>query len=340
MRSHTLALTIAVVLTGPGSFAQEMKERAAFSGHTFAVQGVALSPDGKLLASGGGDTRGGELKLWDVATGKEIVALAGYSNSLYALAFSPDGRLLASGGIDSHVKIWDVAGRKHRVTLSGHTDWVHALAFSPDGSRLASAGRREAKLWDVKEGKEVSSFKRRVEAWSMAFSPDLKLLASPNYQEIELWNVPAGREQALLSEHRGAVHAVAFSNDGRTLAAASSWSRYTPRAWISSGEVKLWDVATGRERIKFPGDFGRVFGLAISPDEKALAVLDAGDREADAELKLLEVTTGREVLRHKGKGHSLLAVTFAADGTLYLVESLDRKTLKLWEFPRRKEGGK
>jgi hypothetical protein len=57
-------------------------------------------------------------------------------------------------------------------------------------------------------------------------------------------------------------------------------------------------------------------------------------------LKLLDVTTGREVLRHKGKRNSLLAARFAADGTLYLLESLDPKTLKLWELSRRKEGKK
>ena len=340
MRSYVLALAVAIILPGPAGLAQQLRERAVLSGHTFAVERVALSPDGKLLASGGGDTRGGELKLWDVATGKEVATLPGYSNSLYSLAFSPDGKLLASGGIEAQVMLWDVAARKHRATLRGHTDWVHQLAFSPDGSRLASADPKQVIVWDVTAEKEISSFTRQVGARSMAFSPDMKVLASPNYQEIELWNVAAGREKALLSEHRGAVHAVAFGNDGRVLAAASSWSRYTPRAWVPSGEVKLWDVASGRERFKFPGDFGWVFDLAVSPDGKAVAVLDGWDRDADTELKLLDVTTGREVLRQKGKGRSLLAVTFATDGTLYLVESVDRKTLKLWELPRRKEEGK
>ena len=124
MRFHALALTLAVLLTGPGLFGQEMKKQAVFKGHTFEVYHVALSPDGKLLASGGGNTRGGELKLWDAATGKEIVTLAGYSEWLFAIAFSPDGKLLATGDGKRRVMLWDVAGHKHRVTLKGHAEWV------------------------------------------------------------------------------------------------------------------------------------------------------------------------------------------------------------------------
>jgi len=342
MRSQVLALTVAGVLTGSGLFAQELQKRAVFNGHTFEVQGMALSPDGKVLASGGGDTRGGELKLWDAATGKEIAALAGYSkagysNALSALAFSPDGKLIACGDTEMRVMLWDVAAHKHLATIKAPAYRASALAFSPDSNLLALAGDREVKLWDIKGAKIVSSFKRLSRPGSMAFSPDLKTLAAPNYQEIELWDVVAGREQALLSEHRGAVGPVAFSSDGRTLAAASTWSRHTPHAWISSGQVKLWDVANARERVTFPGNFGGIFGLALSPDGNALAVLDARDRRAYAELKLLDVATRREVLRHKCDGLSVLAVTFAADGTLYLVESLDGKRLKLWQLPRRKE---
>ena len=95
------------------------------------------------------------------------------------------------------------------------------------------------KLWDVKKAKEIRSFQRQVRTEWMTFSPDGKTLASPNFQEIDLWDVAGGREEGLLSEHRGSVQLVAFSGDGRTLAAASSWSRYTRDGRISGGEVKF-----------------------------------------------------------------------------------------------------
>jgi WD40 repeat protein len=340
MRSHALALAVVVVLTGPGLFAQQMKERAVFKGHTVLVGCVAMSRDSKLLASGGGDIHGDELKLWDTATGKEIATLAGYKHDQGALAFSPDGKLLACGGIKSGVMVWDVTARTHLVTLQEDRDWVHDLAFSPDGSRLASVGDRVVTLWDVKRAKKVSSFRPLVGAWRVAFSPDLKTVASPNYQDIDLWDVAEGKERAVLSEQRGAVHAVVFSADGKSLVAASSYSRYARRTWVSFGEVKLWDVATGRERSTLKGEFGHITTLALSPDAKTLAALDARDLDGDVLMKLLDVATGKEVLRHSGKGRSLLAVTYAADGTLLLVESPDGKTLKLWELPPRKEGAK
>jgi WD40 repeat protein len=334
MRSHAVALAAMVALTGSGLFAQQMKERAIFGSQpAFFVRAVALSPDGKLLASGGRGRRGNELTLWDTTTGKEVATLTDSSGSLDALAFSPDGTLLASGASRVPVVVWDVAARKQLVSLNGPGQW---LAFTKDSSRLAAAGDRVVKVWDLKQAKELSSFMLPFRSRSMAFSPDLKTLAWPNYQEIELRDVATGREQALLSEHRGGVDTVAFSSDGSVLAAASQWGRYTEQVWTSSAEVKLWDVATARERMTLKAKLRTVYRLALSPDGKTLAVVDATDTQGAAELKLLDLTTGREVLRHKSTIRTLLAIAFAADGALFLVEYPEQKTLKLWELPRPK----
>ena len=117
---------------------------------TRLVSAVAFSPDGKTLASGSLDS---DIKLWDVATGKERATLKGHTETVRSLAFSPDGKTLASGGYDNSIKLWDLATGKVQATLKGFTEGVNAVAYSPDGKALAAASD-SVKLWDVGAVKE------------------------------------------------------------------------------------------------------------------------------------------------------------------------------------------
>ena len=121
------------------------KARIVLAGHHGAVESLAFSPDGKLLATASVDKM---VKLWRVADGKEIAALNGHTDSVNALAFSPDSTLLVSGGEDRTIKLWDVV--RWKLLLSSPQDAVvHSLALSPDGQTLAVGGRYEIKLWNI-----------------------------------------------------------------------------------------------------------------------------------------------------------------------------------------------
>src|SRR5262249_28586323 len=145
---------------------------------------VALSPDGKRLATGGGghgrhtvsrEDRA-ELKVWDAQTGRELLNLP-VSNStvIRSVAFSPDGKRLASGSgpvtIPGEVKIWDAqTGQELFAFKVGQ--WV-SVVFSPDGKRLASAARGGVNVWDAQTGHELLALKREgAFPPSVAFSPD------------------------------------------------------------------------------------------------------------------------------------------------------------------------
>jgi WD40 repeat protein len=308
--------------------AQELLERATFKGHTFYVGRTALSPDGKILASGGGDTRGGELKLWDTSSGKEIGALPGYSNSLYALVFSSDGKRLASSG--GTVQVWDIATRKQIAAFKEVDGWAQHMSFSRDGKLLGVVGYNHRWIWDVDTSQEKVAFSRRnLESHSMVFSPDLATLAAGNYQEIDICDVATDKVLATLSEHRGQVFNLSYSSDGTLLVAASY--RYRDRQSTPHGDLKLWDVAQRKERITFKGPFGALQNPALSPDSKTLAVLDSPDRFAEPDLKILDVATGRQRLIRAARAHSFLSVAFTADGRLFVVGTPDDRTIMLSE---------
>jgi endonuclease YncB( thermonuclease family) len=164
------------------------KERAFWKGHNKNLSSLALSKDGRMLASGSADAT---IKLWDVATGKELRTLTGHGNTVRAVAFSPDGKTLASGAWDNVVKLWDVYTGKERAALKGHSNQVMAVAFAPDGNLLATTGRdRLVKFWDPKTGAELSGFE--AGGFSLAFSPDeTKLATGAEHKPTKLWEVKA-----------------------------------------------------------------------------------------------------------------------------------------------------
>ncbi len=98
----------------------------------------------------------GLVKLWDVASGREIGAIKGHGRGVNKVAFSRDGKLLASGSTDNTIKIWDVATRSEVRTLTGHTSSIESIDFTPDGRLLASAGEDGSTfLWDTKTGEHL-----------------------------------------------------------------------------------------------------------------------------------------------------------------------------------------
>ena len=141
------------------------------------ILSVAFSPDGATLASASRDET---VRLWDIASRREIVTLQGHTDWVWSVAFSPDGATLASGGDDATVRLWDVASRQEIATLQGHTRLVWSVAFSSHGAMLASGSRDETvKLWDVASRREIATLQGHTSAvLAVAFSPDGATLAS------------------------------------------------------------------------------------------------------------------------------------------------------------------
>jgi WD40 repeat protein len=239
------------------------KELSRFKGHVTRIFWVAVTRDGKTLATSALDD--GEVKLWDRVTGKELARLLHTKDpeGLRGVVFSPDDKLLASAACDGTIKLWDVAAGKEKATLEGHDGRVMSVAFTPDGKTLISVEQEErGKFWDVATGKEKMTFDGRM---TMAITADGKTLASRTHNGmIKLWDVATGKERATRKGRSAHWIALAFSGDGKLLASGT----------YGSGIVKLWDVATGAERATMKHT-STVWALAFGPDNKTLASCSA-----------------------------------------------------------------
>ncbi|MHA3771199.1 WD40 domain-containing protein [Verrucomicrobiota bacterium sgz303538] len=155
------------------------------------VTAVAFSPDGKLLATGGGTpSRDGELKLWRVEDGTLVRHIAkAHADTVNAVAFSPDGELLATAASDRFARIWRVTDGTRIGNLEGHTGHVLSVAWRADGLALATGGAdRTLRVWDLatrKQTKDINNFNAEIAAISFV-GPGENLLAACGDKTIRL----------------------------------------------------------------------------------------------------------------------------------------------------------
>lgn len=292
-----------------------------FRGHAIGVGAVAVSPDGKLIASGGAD---GAIKLWETDSGRELVALERHTDVICGLSFSPDGARLASASDDGTVKVWDTASGSELATLQGHEDEVWCVAFSPDGKWLASGGKdRTVRIWDPSDLVMRVAIKGfGADVTCLAFSSAGKLAVGfgklGDFGQLAVVEVGSWQQLHTISAHADRVQAVAFSPDGRMMVSGAF-----------NGRVRLWDVADGQELHRIKGyHTGAVFSVAFSPDGERVA--SGGE---DHTIRIWDSLAGDWLNTLKGHSDLVGAVAFLPDGVRLVSGSRDQ-TVKVWDFQK------
>ena len=327
---------------------------------------MAFSPDGRRIASGMStlhqSPEGPELKIWDAETGRQLGIFRdtkwGYMNlafspdgrqvgyvvhmsnairlldgttgqevrllrirppaSAIAVAFSPYGRRIAAAYDSGLILAWDRGTGAVIRTYRGHAGAVLGVTFSPDGSRIASAGADgTVRLWETDTDRELATFRgHTLSVYCVQFAPDGTRLAAVGYDEtIKVWELATEGEALTLDGYRGWAFRVQFGPDNRRL--------------VSAGNeiVRVNDAETGQPMGTIgpiPGDC--VFGLALSPDGRRVAVASENRNEIDT----WDVEDGRRLMTFRGHAGRLRSVAWAPDGQRIASASED-ETIKIWD---------
>ncbi|KAI0046388.1 hypothetical protein FA95DRAFT_1679826, partial [Auriscalpium vulgare] len=222
-------------------FIQMFRQFRLCRGHTYYVNSVAFSPDGRRIVSGSADNT---IRIWDAETGQPVgTPRKGHTDFVLSVAFSPDGTRVISGSSDRTVCIWDAETGQPVGTSppwTGHTDYVLSVAFSPDGRHVVSSSHDDTiRIWDAETGQPVGPplEGHTDDVRSVAFSPDGRHVVSGSYSSnIRIWDAETGKPVGTpLEGHSGIVWSVAFSPDGTRVVSGSS-----------DKTIRIWDAETGQ----------------------------------------------------------------------------------------------
>jgi WD40 repeat protein/serine/threonine protein kinase len=347
--------------------------------------GTQPSPAAKSLPA--------EAKLWRVATGKESTILAGFDDSFGQLTFSPDAKRIAGSRIASAgkrflcvIRFWDANSGKMLFDIKGRSiaepndfEWRFLNA---DGSQIIGLYDGTVTTWDVSTGKEMSAIAlERIESilsdrgtghyprtlpgvvyagdlFHSKFNPDRSRLIGFSRTQGHIWDTKTGRKTLTLKGDMNEVFCVAFSGDGKRIAAGDR-----------QGYIKLWNADTGDELRVFKGHIAPVMSLSFDPkantivsgsEDRTVKLWDTNASAGPTRLEWNELrntdllsisfdamcvatasfdnaihvwsaTTGKELFALKGHGGRIRCFSFGRGGSR-IVSGGDDKTVKIWDL--------
>jgi WD40 repeat protein len=256
---------------------------------TTHVANVIFSRDGAWVAARSKES----IKIWDVASGKELKALSLSAQStpsdpslgsfIAKFALSPDNQAISFSNNDDKISVVDANTTSTVQTLKGHEGPIMAITFSGNGKMLASSGvDNQIKLWDVGSGSEIRTLSGAALPISdVSFSEDGKWLTLAAHEGVSLWELGTGgvrRAVTLSDEYKRSLvsgfvdHGALLSPDGRLIMAGST----------NKPAVKVWDITTGREITSLSlGEGKTLANAAFNADGRVLAVLEGNVKKQD-----------------------------------------------------------
>ena len=326
------------------------------TGHKAGIYWSSLNYQEEYLTfiSDGTKLLGGN-QIWDLKTGQPIPFKSGKMTSMYPIALSPDETILVNNYNVDILLTYTHSGVP-KIILQGHLKRVACAAFSPDGKTLASGstthsseGNRKPvtiRLWNTATGESTMSLSGHTGGVTgLAFSPDGSKLASGSYDNtIRLWHPHTGQQKHQIvggigdtkngqnkngDNLNGAITCIAFSPDGKIIAAGSGRPR---NIYIDNPDtsIRLWDTITGDELMAFKGHLEDVLCIAFSPDGNTLV-----SGSEDKTIRLWDIQTAQLKTTITGHINPVYAITFSPDGKT-LVSSSGNGTIYFWDLTKQR----
>lgn len=328
--------------------------------------GLAFSRDGKTLYTA---SQEGQVRLWEVGTGRALETFRAADNGLQTLVLSPKGNLLAAGGYHG-VVIWDLEKRKPMRTLKAGS--VRSLALTRDGKTLVSGGADHSpaiRVWDLATGKE----RRRMmwhqrEVSQLLIAPDNRTLISASMYKVHFADLNTGEEIRSMADADS--NDALLTRDGKQLILTGS--RYRREAKAFEGFVEIYDIGSGQRLRTLSGlDRASIRGVAVTADGNTLitseyhGIVRVWDLAAQKELRrwhahvtvrqlspdgktlavttrggnplLLDSFTGKPLHDFEGHTGNVSSVAFSPDGKLLASSSFDEDVVRVWDVAKMKK---
>lgn len=272
---------------------------------------AALSPDGRTVAAAGDDHY---VRLWTVADGKLVAQWHEHTDWIRSIAYSPSGKQLLTAGDDHRVLQWEVATGKVLFDVTNLGGVVHKAAYLPDGKQIAFTGF-DGKIRLANSADGVASNEligSGDDLRGLTISPNGERLAAAGRDGvIRVWSLVDRKQTAEIPAHRMRIRVLSFSTDGERLLSAGDDRKFY-----------LWNVDGTREAT-LPSPPGRLMaGTFLGRDRIAVG-------GSDNIIRILDLTTKRELRQLVGHSGSIAALDFYPDTSMLVSSSFDT-SLRLW----------